>query len=311
MKSDPITVAAIGGVLVHPTVVAIAVASTKGINSLFGIPLNATFFGLPIHIPNYSYTIFPIIFAAWLARPVGNWLKKVLPLSLRSIFQPLFTLFIVTTVVVAVVGPVISLISAGLAAIINFLVTSNEAIAGLVIGAFYQCLVIFGLHWMVIPLISNDIASTGHSVLNGLVNFTMIAQGAGALGVWAKSKKEDIKNLAFAGALSGFAGVTEPAMYGINLKYGRVFWMASIGSAVGAFTAGLMKINMYGFTGSWIGFPSFFSKTNPNNIWIFVIASVVTTIVSFLAVYLWGFKDSDVDKVRNVERKNVFKEAVN
>ncbi len=311
LKSDPITVAAIGGVLVHPTVIAIAAASTKGINSLFGIPLNATFFGLPIHIPNYSYTIFPIIFAAWLARPVGNWLKKVLPLSLRSIFQPLFTLFIVTTVVVAVVGPVISLISAGLAAVINFLVTFNEAIAGLVIGAFYQCLVIFGLHWMVIPLISNDIASTGHSVLNGLVNFTMIAQGAGALGVWAKSKKEDIKNLAFAGALSGFAGVTEPAMYGINLKYGRVFWMASIGSAIGAFTAGLMKINMYGFTGSWIGFPSFFSKTNPNNIWIFVIASIVTTVVSFLAVYFWGFKDNDVDMVRNVERKNVFKEAVN
>ncbi|MFT8812698.1 PTS transporter subunit EIIC [Oenococcus sp.] len=311
LRSDPIVVAAIAGVLVHPTIAALWAAPTKGMSTLFGIPLNASLFGIPIHIPQYTYSIFPIIFAAWLARPVGNWFKKVLPLSLRSIFQPLFTLFIVSAAVLVLFGPVISLISAGLAAVINFLVTSNEAIAGLVIGGFYQCLVIFGLHWMVIPLISNDIASTGHSVLNGLINFTMIAQGAGALAVWAKSKKADIRGLSLAGALSGFAGVTEPAMYGINLKYGRVFWMANVGSAVGAFVAGLLKIDMFGFTGSWIGFPSFFSKTNPNNIYIFLLASAITTIVSFLAVYLWGFKDSDVDTVRNVEKKNVFKDAVN
>ncbi len=160
LKSDPITVAAIGGVLVHPTIAALWSAPTKGMAALFGIPLNATFFGLPIHLPQYTYSIFPIIFAAWLARPVGNWLKKVLPLSLRSIFQPLFTVFIVSAAVIVVMGPVISLISAGLAAVINYLVTFNEAFAGLIIGGFYQCLVIFGLHWMVIPIISNDIAST-------------------------------------------------------------------------------------------------------------------------------------------------------
>ena len=208
-------------------------------------------------------------------------------------------------------GPVISLVSSGLATIINFLVTTNEAVAGFIIGGLYQCLVIFGLHWMVVPLISNDIASTGHSVLNALVNFTMIAQGAGALAVWAKSKRANIKGLALAGALSGFAGVTEPAMYGINLKYGRVFWMSNIGGAIGGLVAGLMKIDMFGFTGSLIGFPSFFSKTNPNNIWAFVIASAITLIISFTCVYLWGFTDADVDKARDAQKKNVFKEAVN
>ncbi|WP_439425716.1 PTS transporter subunit EIIC [Oenococcus alcoholitolerans] len=310
LKSDPIVVAAIAGVLVHPTIAALWSAPTRGMNTLFGIPLNANFFGIPIHIPQYTYSIFPIIFAAWLARPVGNWLKKVIPISLRSIFQPLFTLFIVSAAVLVVMGPVISLISAGLAALINFLVTANEAIAGLIIGAFYQVLVIFGLHWMVIPIVSNDIATTGHSVLNGLINFTMIAQGAGALGVWARTKKPDIKGLSLAGALSGFAGVTEPAMYGINLKYGRVFWMANVGGAIGTFVAGLFHVNMYGFTGSWIGFPSFFSRTNPNNIWVFLLAGIITTVISFTAVYLWGFKDSDVDKVRIVEKKNVFKSAI-
>ena len=311
LKSDPIIVAAIAGVLIHPSIVALQSASTKGMQTLLGLPINANFFGIPVHIPQYTYSIFPIIFAAWLARPVGNWFKKVLPLSLRSIFQPLFTVFIVSAAVLVIFGPVISLVSAGLATIINFLVTTNEAVAGFIIGGLYQCLVIFGLHWMVVPLISNDIASTGHSVLNALVNFTMIAQGAGALAVWAKSKRANIKVLALAGALSGFAGVTEPAMYGINLKYGRVFWMSNIGGAIGGLVAGLMKIDMFGFTGSLIGFPSFFSKTNPNNIWAFVIASAITLIISFTCVYLWGFTDADVDKARDAQKKNVFKEAVN
>lgn len=311
LKSDPIVVAAIAGVLIHPTIAALWALPTKGMSTLLGIPMNAEFFGIPIHIPQYTYSIFPIIFAAWLARPVGNWLKKVLPLSLRSILQPLITLFVVSAVVLVVMGPVISFISAGLAAIINMLVTTNEAVAGFVIGGLYQGLVIFGLHWMVVPLISNDIAQTGHSVLNGLINFTMIAQGAGALAVWAKSKQKNIKGLALAGALSGFAGVTEPAMYGINLKYGRVFWMANIGGAIGGLVAGLFKIDMFGFTGSLIGFPSFFSKTNPNNIWYFVIASAVTLIVSFVAVYFWGFNDEDVVRAKAAEQKNVFKDAVN
>lgn len=311
LHSEPITVAAIAGVLVHPTIAALWAAPTKGMATLMGIPLNATFFGIPIHIPQYTYSIFPIIFAAWLARPVGNWLKKVLPLSLRAIFQPLFTLFIVTSAVLVLMGPVISLLSGALAAAINFLVTANEAIAGLVIGALYQTLVIFGLHWMIVPIVSNDIAMTGHSVLNALVNFTMIAQGAGALAVWVKTKRADIKGLALAGALSSFAGVTEPAMYGINLKYGHVFWTASIGSTVGCFIAGLFHIDMFGFTGSLIGFPSFFSKTNPNNIWVFLVAAVITLIISFCCVYFWGFTDADLDKVKDAKQKNVFKDATN
>ncbi|KRN33503.1 PTS transporter subunit EIIC [Weissella halotolerans] len=310
LKSDPITVAAIAGVLVHPSIVALWSAPTKGMATLMGVPLNAEFFGLPIHIPQYTYSIFPIIFAAWLARPIGNWLKKHLPLALRSIFQPLLTLFIVVTVVLVLMGPIISFLSAGLAAGINALVTFNEAIAGAIIGGLYQCLVIFGLHWMVIPIISNDIATTGHSVLNGLINFTMIAQGAGALAVWAKTKQANLKGLSMAGALSAFAGVTEPAMYGVNLKYGRVFWMANIGGALGGLAAGLMKIDMFGFTGSLIGFPSFFSAKNPFNIWAFVIASVITLVVSFTCVYLWGFKDSDVQAAKRAEKKNLFKDAI-
>ncbi|MBU7450800.1 glucose PTS transporter subunit IIA [Leuconostoc citreum] len=323
LKSDPFVVAAIGAFLVKPEFIGITnphvvdgklAEPAKAVGSLFGVSLNATFFGLPINIPSYAYSIFPIIFAAWLARPVGNWLKKHLPLVLRSIFQPLFTLLIVGAVVLVFVGPAITLLSQGISTIINWLLHLNYPLSGLIIGGLYQALVIFGLHWMVVPLIANEIAQTGHSTLNAIVNFTMIAQGAGALAVWAKTKIPSLKGLAGAGFLSAMAGITEPAMYGINLKYGRVFWMANIGGAVGGLIAGLFNLNMYGFTGSLIGFPSFAvpkgQAGSANNMLIFWVAAIATIAVAFLMAYFFGFKDTDTQQIKTVEKKNAFKDAV-
>ncbi|WP_349532795.1 glucose PTS transporter subunit IIA [Leuconostoc citreum] len=323
LKSDPFVVAAIGAFLVKPEFIGITnphvvddelAEPAKAVGSLFGVSLNATFFGLPINIPSYAYSIFPIIFAAWLARPVGNWLKKHLPLVLRSIFQPLLTLLVVGAVVLVFVGPAITLLSQGISTIINWLLHLNYPLSGLIIGVLYQALVIFGLHWMVVPLIANEIAQTGHSTLNAIVNFTMIAQGAGALAVWAKTKIPSLKGLAGAGFLSAMAGITEPAMYGINLKYGRVFWMANIGGAVGGLVAGLFNLNMYGFTGSLIGFPSFAvpkgQAGSANNMLIFWVAAIATIAVAFLMVYFFGFKDTDTQQIKTVEKKNAFKDAV-
>lgn len=323
LKSDPFVVAAIGAFLVKPEFIGITnphvvdgklAEPAKAVGSLFGVSLNATFFGLPINIPSYAYSIFPIIFAAWLARPVGNWLKKHLPLVLRSIFQPLLTLLLVGAVVLVFVGPAITLLSQGISTIINWLLHLNYPLSGLIIGGLYQALVIFGLHWMVVPLIANEIAQTGHSTLNAIVNFTMIAQGAGALAVWAKTKIPSLKGLAGAGFLSAMAGITEPAMYGINLKYGRVFWMANIGGAVGGLIAGLFNLNMYGFTGSLIGFPSFAvpkgQAGSANNMLIFWVAAISTIAVAFLMVYFFGFKDTDTQQIKTVEKKNAFKDAV-
>ncbi|QOY98678.1 PTS glucose transporter subunit IIA [Leuconostoc citreum] len=323
LKSDPFVVAAIGAFLVKPEFIGITnphvvdgklAEPAKAVGSLFGVSLNATFFGLPINIPSYAYSIFPIIFAAWLARPVGNWLKKHLPLVLRSIFQPLLTLLLVGAVVLVFVGPAITLLSQGISTIINWLLHLNYPLSGLIIGGLYQALVIFGLHWMVVPLIANEIAQTGHSTLNAIVNFTMIAQGAGALAVWAKTKIPSLKGLAGAGFLSAMAGITEPAMYGINLKYGRVFWMANIVGAVGGLIAGLFNLNMYGFTGSLIGFPSFAvpkgQAGSANNMLIFWVAAIATIAVAFLMVYFFGFKDTDTQQIKTVEKKNAFKDAV-
>ncbi len=153
----------------------------------------------------------------------------------------------------------------------------------------------------------------------------MLAQGVGALAVFFKSRKADMKGLALPAAISAFCGVTEPAMYGINLKYMRVFIMSSIGAAAGAGVAGFLNLHMYGFSGSLIGFPNFIKnfmsgqKTpsgqiiqaidNPNNFMIFWIASAVTIVVAFVLVWMFGYKDTDT-MGDGVKKKNAFKDAV-
>ncbi|WP_294881183.1 PTS glucose transporter subunit IIABC [uncultured Lactobacillus sp.] len=306
LGSNPVVVSIIGGFLIYPDLVKIY-ASGKFSYYLAGVGINANFFGIPIHIPQYTYSIFPMIFAAWMAAKIEPWIKKWMPVTLRQIFTPLVEIFLVGMTVLIIVGPVISFISTGIAKVLQWLLTVNTALSGLIIGGLYQILVIFGLHWAVVPIIANDIAATGHSILNGIVSVTMIAQGAGALAVWFKTKHNpDLKGLSLSAAISAAVGITEPAMYGVNLKYGRVFMTSSLGAAIGGLVNGLLKVDMYGFTGSLIGFPSFVPKAgqgNPNNLLNFWIASIVTIVAAFALTYFFGYKENDADSPKTAPKK--------
>jgi PTS system beta-glucosides-specific IIC component len=307
LGSDPIIVAIIGGVLVFPSLITMAGRSGDDIIAHIGNTVfNAEFFGIPISLPSgnaYAYSIFPIIVGAWLAAKIEPWLKSWIPAVVRSIFAPLLEIFIVSTLLLVVFGPIIMLISGSIASAINWVLALSYPIAGAVIGGLYQVLVIFGLHWAVIPIIAAQIADPGYSPLNAIVSVTMIAQGGGALALWIKAKNPRIKQLAGPATISAFCGVTEPAMYGLNLKYGRVFVTASIGGAVGGLITGLLNVNMWGFTGAFVGFPSFVNPAGIDGSFTgFWIASFVTLITSFALTYFFGFKESDFDTERMVKK---------
>lgn len=279
---DPIIAAVIGGVLVHPTLTPLA-GKSLGMLGGFNFPM-----------VQYSYSIFPMILAAWLAFKIENYLKKHLPSYLTMIFVPFITILIVSGITIYITGPVIVGISKWIAVMISWVLVHSGWASGILVGGFHQVLVIFGLHWGITPLVVNDIATTGHSYLNALICQTMISQGAAVLAVAIKTKKTNLKSLSFAAAISAFCGVTEPAIYGVNLRYRRVFISGLIGSAFGGFITGLFHGNMYGFAGSWIGFASFFNPSNPSDLssfWIFLISSVVSTIIAFIAAYVWGYND--------------------
>ncbi|HEY0222278.1 PTS transporter subunit EIIC [Lactovum miscens] len=329
LKANEYVVAAVGGLMINPGLTGLVAANAAGhtpvVAKILGVTFNTSYFGIPVDLPSYAYTIFPIIVAAAIAAPIGKWLHNHLPLALRPIFEPMITFFVVSSLVLLFVGPVVSVISSGLSSVITGLINLNLGIAGIIVGGFYQVLVIFGLHWLVVPILTNQINLTGQSNINMIVSFTMLAQGVGALAVFFKSRKADMKGLALPAAISAFCGVTEPAMYGINLKYMRVFIMSSIGAAAGAGVAGFLNLHMYGFSGSLIGFPNFIKnfmsgqKTpsgqiiqaidNPNNFMIFWIASAVTIVVAFVLVWMFGYKDTDT-MGDGVKKKNAFKDAV-
>lgn len=305
LGADPIVVAIIGGVLCYPSVVDMS-KNTDDVITVGRTVFNSDFFGIPVSLPAgnaYAYSIFPIIVAAWLASKIEPWLKKALPAVIRPIFGPLIEIFVVSALILLVFGPVVMLVSGGIASVINAVLGFNYALAGLLIGGFYQCLVIFGLHWAVIPIISSELASPGYSHLNAIVSATMIAQGGGALAVWLKVRDARIKRMAAPATISAFCGVTEPAMYGLNLKYGRIFITASIGGAVGGLLTGLLNVNMWGFTGAFVGFPSFVNPKGMDSSFTgFWIAGVAALVVSFLCTYFFGFKQADFDKERTVKK---------
>ena len=318
LGSDPIVVAIIGGVLAYPSLTRMAnpdyVVKTKTgfempyhvVAQLGNTIFNTDFFGIPVSLPQtnaYAYSIFPIIVAAWLAARIEPYLKKWIPAVVRSIFAPLLEIFIVSTLVLVVFGPIVMAISGAIASGVTWVLNLSYPVAGLIIGGFYQCLVIFGLHWAVIPIISQQIADPGYSPLNAIVSATMVAQGGGALAIWLKVRNAKIKRMAGPATISAFCGVTEPAMYGLNLKYGRVFITASIGGAVGGLLTGLLKVNMWGFTGAFVGFPSFVNPKGIDGSFTgFWIASLAALAVSFACTYFFGFKESDFETGRTVEK---------
>ena len=305
LGADPIVVAIIGGVLCYPSVVDMS-KNTDDVITVGRTVFNSDFFGIPVSLPAgnaYAYSIFPIIVGAWLASKIEPWLKKTLPAVIRPIFGPLIEIFVVSALILLVFGPAVMLVSGGIAAVINAILSFNYTLAGLLIGGFYQCLVIFGLHWAVIPIISSELASPGYSHLNAIVSATMIAQGGGALAVWLRVRDARIKRMAAPATISAFCGVTEPAMYGLNLKYGRIFITASIGGAVGGLLTGLLDVNMWGFTGGFVGFPSFVNPDGMDSSFTgFWIAGAAALLVSFLCTYFFGFKQADFDKERTVKK---------
>lgn len=286
IDGNPTLTAVIGGVIIHPTVIE---AANNSLNIL-------SFGNLNFPFVSYTYSIFPMILAAWMVKKLEAWLKTWVSIYVQAIFIPMVVIGLVSAVTFILTGPVITWLSQGLAVGLQTLLTWNAPIFGAVIDGFYQILVIFGLHWGIIPIYVNDFATLGYSYLSAMVSMPIVAQGGAALAVAIKSKKPKIKELGYAGAISAFSGITEPAIYGINLRFRKPFIMASIASAVGGFLTGVFKINMWSIIGSIIGLPSFIDPVNgiTSNFWYAVFVTFLTLALSFVLTYIWGYNDDMV-----------------
>ena len=284
LGGNPILTAVIGGIIMYPSILD---AAEEGLNIL-------SIGGFNFPYVSYSYSIFPMIIAAWLVKKLETWLKPRIPTYIQAMVVPMIIIGIVTAVVLLAVGPVITWISYALADGLQVLLSWNSAIFGGIIAGLYQILVIFGLHWGIIPIYVNDFALLGYSYLSAIVSFSIVGQAGAALAVAVKSKKPKIKELGYAGTISAFSGITEPAIYGINLRFRRPFICASIASAVGGFFTGLLNVNMWSIIGSIIGLPSFIDPENGinANFYYAVLITLLTLAVAFVLTYFWGYNDN-------------------
>lgn len=290
MGGNAMLCAVIGGAIAYPSIIA---AAGKGASIV-------TIAGMHFPFVSYTYSIFPMILGAFLATKLEKWLKQHVASYLQAIVVPMITIIVVTTITLLLTGPVITWLADGLANGIQALLSLNTAIFGAIIDGFYQVLVIFGLHWGIVPLFVNDFATLGHSYLFAIVSITMVGQGGAALAVAMKTKNASLRSLGFAAAISAFCGVTEPAIYGINLRYKKTFVAANIGSAVGGLIIGLLHVNMWSIAGSIIGLPSFINPAGiDGSFWGALAATAAALVVAFVLTWVWGFNDNMIaDKKR-------------
>lgn len=224
---NPYLGATLGGILTHP-----ALTNAWGVAAGFN---TMNFFGLEVAMIGYQGTVFPVLLAVWFMSVLEKQLRKVVPNALDLIITPFLTVIISGFVALLVIGPVGRLLGDGISLILSTLITQAGWIAGLIFGGLYSVIVITGIH------------HSFHAVEAGLlgnpnigVNFLLpiwamanIAQGGACIAVWFKTNDAKIKAITIPSGFSAMLGITEAAIFGINLRYGKPFVAALIGGAAG------------------------------------------------------------------------------
>lgn len=304
----------IGAALCYPGIQASALASMYpdgAAHSLFGLPAYETFLGIPWVAGNYTSSVMPVIFIVAFAAQIQKIAKRVIPELVQTFFVPFFVLLIALPVGCLVIGPIISgatdLLSLGFNNLMNF----SPALYGLVLGALWQVLVIFGLHWAVVPMAIMQITETGMSQVLAGSFAASFAQTAVIIAMFFKLKDKKLKTLAIPAIISGICGVTEPAIYGLSLPKKKPFIMSMIGAAVGGMIMMMNGATSYQMGGLGVfGIVSYIAPDgNAQYAWTAIISVLVAMAISFtLTFFLW--KDDYVEAAETEPQMQVRKEIV-
>ncbi|WP_209304132.1 beta-glucoside-specific PTS transporter subunit IIABC [Rothia nasimurium] len=222
-RANQFTSLAIAGVLLYPSIITMNDAGET-----------VSFFGIPVFLVSYVSSVVPVLLAVWLQGIVERWLNRVLPSTIRNFTAPLITLPLISLATLLTVGPLTTFLSNAVAGGVTGLWSAAPWLGGAILGGFWQVLAIFGLHWGLVPVMLNNLTTLGYDVLVAAIFAPVLAQGAAALAVLFKTKDAKLKQVAGPAALSGIlAGITEPAIYGVNLPLKKPFIFACIGGAIG------------------------------------------------------------------------------
>lgn len=298
LKVNQVMAMIIGAFLCHPTIDALVQdVATK--STIFGLPVIKKAFTIGESSKVFSYTesVIPIILAVIVLVFLERFLKKVIPEILQVILVPGIELIVMIPVVLVVVGPVGIYIGYAIQWLYNALYSFSPLLGGIVVGGLWGVCVIFGAHRALLPIGLNDVAMTGTNTLMCFAGSANFAQAGAALGVALKTKNTDTKQVASAGALSAFlVGVTEPAIYGVNLRLKKPMICAVIAGACGGAVMGIGKAVNTGFANNGIlTIMSYFGEgTSLGQFIAYLIGIAVAFFGAAFLTYIVGFEDDVV-----------------
>lgn len=280
-KANPFLAMMVGGILLHPNFVSmvnIAKESGEAIRLM----------GLPISAVSYSSSVIPIILSVWFMSYIEPIADKVSPKAIKFFSKPLITIFIVGTVSLVVLGPIGYLISDAISNGITALESVSPWIVPLLVGTFSPLLVATGTHYSLVPIGINNRMTTGYdTVIYPGMLASNVSQGAAAIGVGIKSKDSTIKQLAFSSGLTGLFGITEPALYGINLRFKTPLYAAMIGGAAGGLFMGIFRVrNFSGGSPGLLTLPSYIGDNTLSFFYFACIGAVISIVVTFIATLI-------------------------
>ena len=284
---------ALGVGLTYPNMVALKSAEVLGTvfaGTSFSMDYMTDFFGIPVIMPASGYTqsVVPVVLAVYIAAKLEKFFKKRIPDVIKTFIVPLCVLGIMMPLTYLVIGPIATVICNCLTLVFGGLYNIpvvGGIIAGALIGALWQVLVIFGLHWGLVPLAMINYGTLGYDFILSPYFCVSFAQSAVVLGMILKTKDQKLKDIAIPAFISGLFGVTEPCIYGITLPKKTPFIISCIGGAAGGIITAVAGVKSYTMGGLGLfGLPCYIDP-NTNSlysmIWV-IISILVAAAVAFI-----------------------------
>lgn len=234
--------AVIGMIMIHPSLQNAYTVATEGVQQT-----QSVFFGLfKIDMVGYQGHVIPVIIAVWILAVIEKKLHKIVPEVLDLFVTPLVSVFVTGYLTLSIVGPIFVWAENAILGAIQWMLTLPLGIGSLIMGGLYAPTVVTGIHQMYTAIDIGQLAKYGVTYWLPLASAANVTQGAAALAVGIKSKDKKIKSLALPSSLSAFMGITEPAIFGVNLRFFKPFIAGCIGGGCGALYASLVHLGAKG-----------------------------------------------------------------
>ena len=249
-KCNPIISMTIGASLLYPNLVTF-MAETEAV----------TFLGIPVINTVYGSSVIPIILAIWVYSYLERWLNKVIPAVMKSVIVPMISLLIMVPLTMLVFGPFGNFTSEAVGNFFQMITGFSPLLAGAFFGGVYSILVMFGMHRALVPIGINEVSVYGSTALWAFTGPSNFAQSGAAFGTALRLKDKEMRSVAISAAFTALFGITEPALYGVNLKYKRPMIAVVIAGAIGGAIAGAGGARAYAVAiPSILTLPTFFGE---------------------------------------------------